>query len=322
MSNGELVIADDVRLAEYLAEAVCDAASGRSETECTQNYPRDVYFVGNLRPRPEGDADVQSPHTRELLNKLAPSAFGAEFLLRFEEEASTDIVVRLSWSCYYRIFPTFEQQRRHQYAEIEGEQQGRASLVSASTESVEEAFDDKEHEELETAAGLPQSDLAAPADRRRARSPQDSLYVRYRKVRCAAEGRVHIRLQGDQYLVDRSDLDEVLAAEMSRASDVARQDADCLRVHGDQQQRVRIAETELASPEAYERFCRNQPTTVAPTWGWETLAIARASGDRNYLFSLEMVNVSPMAIDAPNVEPFLFDTTTVRLTVLCLTPSA
>ena len=43
MSNGNWN-QDEIRLAEYLVANVSDKASGRSESECVRNYPRDVYF--------------------------------------------------------------------------------------------------------------------------------------------------------------------------------------------------------------------------------------------------------------------------------------
>ncbi|RLB92781.1 MAG: hypothetical protein DRH50_09060, partial [Deltaproteobacteria bacterium] len=106
---------EETRLAEFLVARVCDKASGRSEPECVSNYPRDVYFIGNLRPRRDEQVDpaIQQGHLRELLSKLAPMAFGAEFRLRVESDpVEVDVAVR--WACYYRIFPTFSQQCEYQ----------------------------------------------------------------------------------------------------------------------------------------------------------------------------------------------------------------
>jgi len=74
---------EETKLAQFLVSRVCDKASGRNELECTHNYPRDVYFIGNLRPyRNEIDNQFeQNEHSQELPNKLALVAFGAEFLV-------------------------------------------------------------------------------------------------------------------------------------------------------------------------------------------------------------------------------------------------
>ena len=96
---------------------------GRTENECLENRPQDVYFIGNFRPRPVDDA--QDNFLSELINKLAPTSFGAEFELSPKSEVIT-IQVALSWACYYRVFPTLDQQRSRQNQEGEAERQRRA----------------------------------------------------------------------------------------------------------------------------------------------------------------------------------------------------
>lgn len=38
-------------------------------------------------------------------------AFGAEF--RIEPQVGSTLTAKLSWSCYYRVFPSFEQQKNY-----------------------------------------------------------------------------------------------------------------------------------------------------------------------------------------------------------------
>ena len=64
---------EELKLTEYLIDRVCSRASGRAESECLYNYPRDVYFIGNLRPKPD-DVSTQPSYLKELLTKLAPVA--------------------------------------------------------------------------------------------------------------------------------------------------------------------------------------------------------------------------------------------------------
>ena len=65
---------EEAQLAEYIVQRICSRASGRAQEECLRNYPRDVYFVGSIRPY-----DPAIPANAELMNKLAPVAFGVEF---------------------------------------------------------------------------------------------------------------------------------------------------------------------------------------------------------------------------------------------------
>lgn len=46
------------------------------------------------------------------MSKLAPVAFGAEFIL--DKGRPISISVTLGWSCYYRVFPTYQQQCEYQ----------------------------------------------------------------------------------------------------------------------------------------------------------------------------------------------------------------
>ena len=83
MTNQNWDKQEETLLADYLVRRLHDKARGRSDDECLRNYPRDVYFVGNLRPRRDQNPgeEAQPGHLRELLSKIAPMAFGAEFAL-------------------------------------------------------------------------------------------------------------------------------------------------------------------------------------------------------------------------------------------------
>jgi len=103
---------EEEQVARYLAQQVYDRAAGLQETECVQNAPRDRYFIGNLRPVPLQDDTGRPQYLRDLIDKLAPVAFGAEFRVLPDNE---EIVVRVNvaWNCYYRVFPTYAQRRGH-----------------------------------------------------------------------------------------------------------------------------------------------------------------------------------------------------------------
>src|SRR5262245_40918366 len=101
MSEGSLFDRnrEETLLAGYLVEQVVGQAAGRLEDECLYNAPRDVYFIGNLRPRPDADAELDNEPAslRELKNKLAPVAFGADFRVR-PNEFQFDISVTVTWN--------------------------------------------------------------------------------------------------------------------------------------------------------------------------------------------------------------------------------
>src|SRR5438128_2614477 len=133
MSNANWAPQEEAQLAEYLVTRVCDRASGRTDNECLRNYPRDVYFIGNLRPKPlaeDNNTGDRPEHLRELLSKLSPVAFGAEFRLKPDAE-EMEVLVKASWVCYYRVFPTLTQQREHQQQQIaQGDSEATADDVA------------------------------------------------------------------------------------------------------------------------------------------------------------------------------------------------
>ena len=148
------------RLTEYIIAQVGDRASGRHVPECLDNYPHDVYFIGNLRSQDPGPQQgPTAPHLPELLNKLAPVAFGAEFLI--VPGAAAAVRVRLQWACYYRVFPTHDQQAyqqgvRRAVAPAAGRRllaAGRRLLAAAHTDAgneAEEGEDDNDPLDEET----------------------------------------------------------------------------------------------------------------------------------------------------------------------------
>ncbi|MGB3940827.1 MAG: helicase-related protein [Candidatus Manganitrophaceae bacterium] len=326
MSNGNWNQQEETRLAEFLVARVHDKASGRDEPECLRNYPRDVYFVGNLRPRRDElpDPTVQPGHLRELLNKLAPVAFGAEFLLRSESDM-VEVAVKVRWACYYRIFPTLAQQREHQHPETAATNVGDGG-IQVSTETPASA------DPAEVGVGVAQDDdtgveqerdnqtvetespevTDSARDRRRARTPQDSLFIRFRKIPCQAAGRLILRRdQEGHWSAESSELQAALNQEVARAQQVALNDLDRMRTTGSSDTKIRVPETELASDAAYRGFLQSLHTDVRPEWCWEVRGEVWATGSADSaerVLALEFVNTTPMSEDSPNTEAFFFDT--------------
>lgn len=314
---------EEARLAEFLVRRVCEKASGRSEQVCISNYPRDVYFIGNLRPRRDEHVDpaIQQGHFRELLNKLAPMAFGAEFRLRVESDA-VEVSVAVKWACYYRIFPTFSQQCEHQRQNnvanneaVRGSDTRREqdlSLGEAGYDYIVEQQEDEARNDDQIAEVDSPEVTATPHDRQRARTPLDSLFILFRKVSCQAAGRIIIhRNQAGHRVVDSSDLHTAINQEAGRAQQIAMNDADRVRTANNPEERIRVPETALTSEATYQSFLRSLHVDVRPEWRWEVNCSLWATGTDHpaeYVLAVEFVNTSPIPEDSPNAEAFLFDT--------------
>jgi hypothetical protein len=330
MTNAAWTPQEETLLAQHLAERVCSRALGRNEDECLRNAPRDVYFIGNLRPRPVDD------DLGELINKLAPMAFGAEF--RFEPKSDeVTIKVKVQWSCYYRVFPTYSQQRKHQQQIAESENDAGSSEVSATASTIssqadaqrpsnsQEEPDDADHTlEVEQEQEEQRAEVESPEvvessrDRRRGRVPQDSLAIRYRKIPCAAVGEIIMRRDaaGD-WSRDVSNLQAALDQETARAQQVALNDAERVRTTGAPDDKIKVREDALNSEADYEAFLRSLQTDVVPVWQWEIASEVRLNDEldsTDQVVAIEFINASPEANNRdasafnPNIEPFLFDT--------------
>jgi hypothetical protein len=326
--------AEETLLARYLVNQVCGKASGRLDDECLYNPPHDVYFIGNLRARSDDvTQDSGEPtYLRELLSKLAPVAFGADFaFLPTGDGAAVDVAV--SWDCYFRVFPTLTQQQNHQKRqtpqdnqEINKPESNRSltqseSVLSALSDDASTQAAEKEKEDESVDTDSPEAKETA-ADRRRSRIAKDSLFIRFRKIGCRANARVALaRNDQDEWIGDLLQLQAALDAEVTRAQQVALNDPDRIRTSGEAAEQVRVPETALVSEEAYGVFLQTLRTSVTPVWRWEARLNIRPTEIRDEeacVLEFGFVNVSPLQTppasgsshrrrDNPNVEPFLFD---------------
>lgn len=301
-------------LAHYLINRVHDKASGKSDLECLYNYPRDVYFIGNLRPRPTETIQV-AVNNREVLNKLAPMAFGIELLLHHENKPF-EIVITLTWACYYRIFPTFLQQCEHQRQKNtangdpsekspEPEQQNNDEVTDNNTED-SPSLEPEISEVFETAY-----------DRHQSRNTFDSLFIRFRKINCEATGHIFLQLdQNKHWVIDDTEIREALTKEALRAQQVVLQDTEHIRTLDLPENKVRVPVTALTSQEAYNSFLNSLHVNIIPEWNWLFNCVLKATEDNNEsILSMEFINTSRDAANSPNVEPFLFDSKAITTLV-------
>lgn len=321
MSNEQ----EEWKLAEYLSQRITDRGVGRDEPECLRNYPRDVYFIGNLRPLPLVDTGA-SP-LDELLDKLAPMAFGADFSIH-PSEGDINLNVTVKWVCYYRVFPTLSQQREHQQHQAVWQDRPEDSTtptqapvesltdVSTTTDPVAPSPEvlDTASEDIMSQSEAPLSPevLEAAIDRRRSRTPKDSLFVRFRKLSCEAAGQISFRAKAPgEWTIDASSLQTSLDAETERAQQQALADPEHIRTSGGPQDKVNVPETALVSQADYQAFLSGLATDVVPTWKWQAeaqVSLEKAAEEDDLAIFVGLVNVSPMSESAPNSEAFLFDT--------------
>lgn len=296
---------DEVLLVNYIAARVCDRASGALGSECVQNYPRDTFFIGNLRPRPV-QGEEEDTYFRELLTKLAPVAFGGEFGIA-RTAAECAVQVALSWDCYYRIFPTYAQQRQQRMG---GER--RDNAIADQGPRAEQTVA-PEGETKDATATSPDADQSpevseTQADRRSSRRSTDSLFIRFKKIACRATGLVQLR-KGETWSYDVSQLQAAVNREIARVQQAVRDDPEHLRVSSSPEDRVRVSDSALASEQSFAESIRTLTVDVVPQWSFSVaVSIRDASiGESISVVVFEFTNTSTEAADAPNSDVFLFN---------------
>ena len=297
---------EEVLVANYLVARVCDRASGALGNACVQNFPRDKFFIGNLRPRPaQGEQNENAADFRELLTKLAPVAFGAEFgIARTAPECAVQVAI--NWDCYYRVFPTYAQQRQ------QGAPAERRDTTAAEGVSTEQpvAPNGETQDATATSPDPDQSPEASEsqADRRSRGRPTDSLFIRFKKITCMATAVVQLRM-GETWPCDVSQLQQAVRREIARAQQTVRDDPEHLRVNGSRADRVRVPDAALASDQSFADFVRTLTIDVVPQWDFSVAASLRDAsvGESVSVVAFEFTNTSTDAADAPNSDVFLFN---------------
>jgi len=269
---------EEERLATYLSERVIGHASGRLEDECLYDRPSDKYFIGNLRSTySEEDADPLS--SRDLMSKLAPMAFGAEFLIQ-PNGNNIDLKVTARWSLYYRVFPTYNQQRD---------------------------FLQRLHEEEHT-------ERRVEMEKRRQHKQQKArLCIRFRKIPCQATGSIHISRTQDNsrnWTITEEDFASAIADEIRRAQRIVMKDPERFRTNrSDVDRRVSMPESALDSEEVYADFLKQLDEEIPVVWQWRVEAeMRRQDSDADmWMLGINLINESPMPYRSKTRENYLFD---------------
>jgi hypothetical protein len=308
---------EENKLASFIADQVQARASGRDAEDCHLNLPRDRYFIGNLRPAPQEDDDTSLFRpSSEFLNKLSPVAFGAEFRV-YPKTASFKVHVRLRWSCYYRVFPTFQQQLEFQKRQtIESEEDYKQQQALATNQSLAETpVETDDNHKTDESPEVTET----PKDRRKSRIPTDTLYIHFKKIRCEATGYIRVDINSNtqevEWKFDKDNLQAAVSEEVKRAQKIVLSDPAHLKTMGDPKDTIRVPENVLSdlTGKSFTAFCKALQIDVIPEWQWTITPSARiadilSSDLKERVLSLEFTNTSPMLEQDRNVEPFLFET--------------
>jgi Helicase conserved C-terminal domain len=321
---------EETLFANHLIEQVCHKLSGRTDDVCLHNIPHDVYFIGNLRPFSLPSSQIQPAHWRELENKLAPFAFGAEFLLKSTK--SVQVAVELNWSCFYRIWPTFTQQISLQREKTEDAEAILDDAVQAE-EKIEQMPNtvqqtmfsddetlllDQEKEDEKALIESPEIDETV-LDRHEARRAKDSLFIRFRKIECGVKITLEFLQNGEgewETDIAKESLDAAIDNELQRAKLEAISDPECLRIDGSNWEKMQVPSSALESESAFEQFLKTG-IAIIPEWKWDVKLNITSYKLDAILFQFAFSNTSPMQNPPdkevnrpinPNVEPYFFDT--------------
>jgi len=310
-------------LTNYLIERVCGRALGRFDEYCSRNYPHDVYFIGNLRSQEQNHHRLgTAPHIPELINKLAPTALGAEFNVKPQKDAR--VQVELSWSCYYRVFPTYDQQREYQEGLSVRQRQAASEpdLIATQTPIGDEDEDESSTlaDEVASVSDGTTQEAEAPTGKSvtakgRSAGKRDTLMLRFKKLACSARAYITLEPVVDGGLrVSPLDLEQAIEAEIRRVRGIAASDPEVARADTDPYAQIRVPDAALISAAAFGNFLASLRTPIQPNWAWEIRPTTRPSLDATYsILSLVFANNSPKQTsdagkDNPHIEPFLFDT--------------
>lgn len=286
---------DEQGLVDYLKTRVCGRAAGLYEDICLSNFPHDKYFIGSLRPAPP-EEEVATRFSAELLNKMAPLSFGAEILVG-TSAFQFNLHLQLRWHCYYRIFPSLEEQRLH--ARLDP--RPIANPTQNITEEDRENSDDGENE-----AVVPDSSPThLPAD--------DSLFTKFRKIQCSVEGVVKITRapSGASWNSDLSAFNAHVQQEFSRVREHILSDIERLRI-SELDQRIQVPTNALTNQASYEAFKRGFNQELLPDWQWTIATNCRSTGDANKIVvAIECTNSSPIDPRSWCLEGYFFNVQTV-----------
>ena len=243
---------DEIKLAHYLLERSLEQLTGRSEDFCQKDRPRNQYFIGSLANSPP-QVEEDTPNN-DLFSRMAPSAMGLDVRVELRK-TGTQFVIQPHFAVYYRVFPNFDQQRKH----------------SRYSEKLPEKQLDEE----------PESQLSEWA-------------IVYRKVDVAVRP-ITITIPSNiasRIRLDTTEAQEVISSALTEVQEQIREDIQRYR---ELSEKKPVPNHVLDSEEAYSDFLKNNNTKgkeMMPQWQVELQVQARPSHDGCVLLSVMLQNVS------------------------------
>ncbi len=282
MSNDEIPqsVREEIAYANGLISFITDQASGRATDECIGEMPRNLYFIGSIRPEPlEQEAQRW---LRDLAEKLAPVAIGVEVGLHTAGQ-SMEIAATASWSVYYRVRPSYKEQ-------IEFQNPSGAAEEEATEEDTS-------------------SDTNIPPTQPR-RPTRERLKPRFRKILCTASGTIRVSRGPSAAQIDAASLQSAIDSELDRARSLILNDPLALRTGRQQQDKPdRLVQTDMASEASYSAFW--QGLTFVPQTPWElnVIAEARVSPEttNDIVLITDLANQTKISDRDEVHEPFIFE---------------
>jgi hypothetical protein len=310
--------AEEAALANQVISEVLGRASGRLADECVGNFPRDTFFVGNLRnddPSDPGSARLNA----ELLGKLAPTACGLEIKVEAVGE-TIELEVSASWAVYYRVFPDRVQQLRYQggietngAATDEAPTESEAGQIEAGADAVAVGTDVSTDSISITPDDGAESSAGEGGGRRRQRT--EALLPKFTKIPCGASGQARLTFRDGSWEADASDFAGAVQAELDRASSVARSDETRIRADRNADETVPVPLEAASAEGSYSAFVRSKWAEPLPSWsiGVSLSAYRWLDDPREVEARLELNNTTPGRYTSngkpsPNQEPFIFET--------------
>lgn len=271
---------DELAYATRLIRFITDKASGRATDECIGEIPRNVYFIGSIRPEPlEQEAQRW---LRDLAEKLAPVAVGVEVALQMSN-GYLEIPATASWAVYYRVRPSYHEQLEFQNPPRDAEEESTQDDTAPSA-----------------------SNPPAPP----VRPSRERLKPHFRKINCRASANIRISNASSGVAVDAGGLQTAINSEFERARGVALGDPQSIRTGRQGQDKPdRLEQTDMASEASYTAFWQRLPHAVLTPWELSVVAEAKVHLDASdeVVVAIDLSNQTKLSDRDEVNEPYIFD---------------
>lgn len=292
---------EETKLAEYLISRVSGKAAGRLEDVCLYDLPRDKYFIGNLRSTFEDTKSAKGGYFRfELMRKVSPAAFGGDFLLSRELE-NFSIGVTITWACYYRVFPTHDEQKK--FASPQDEDGNPKNTDHAIIDSLAEN-DDIRYRDLEAI----NQDIESRFENgiRRKQQFKGGFLPKFQKISCKATGTINIYQEGNKWEINDKEIKQAISRQIDIAHETAKNDPNLFRASQDLDKQVKIDAEAIKDAENFRSALEKFDMAVIPGWDL-SFKVVMGSDPVGKLLSFVFENKSPMPSQSFNRESYLFD---------------